>query len=282
MSSSYSQDLHASVLALNNMGVTLLERGCFRQGLEVLQDGISVLKNVFRPAVHDKETAMQSNKDTSIRTTDTNSSPPNSTHSYACSPKDTTTAKLQRAAAKLLQSQTKSCLSSQCVDLVVLSYQSMGLQNVLDQLGPSPCTSRYLCIRMDESTMVGDYTATSPDMESAILLFNFGTAHILLSHWQRRPQPVLENAHYILRLASDIIAHKSQDASCSDNLMDDICLLQLGLIVLHGMIQVMVECGLDDQAARVFGRYTSTRVILQRVQHLPQWLSSCLVSAPAA
>jgi hypothetical protein len=134
------------------------------------------------------------------------------------------------------------------------------------------------------------------------LLYNFGMAHVLLSHsfTTSRAQPLLENAHHILRLASDIIARRSSqmsnnhgqnDGPCvnhhhdddsSTQLDDDTSLLQLGLVVLHGMIQVLVTCRMDDAAAVVFERYTSVRVVLERVQSLTAWLSSLLVTAPAA
>ena len=241
-----------AALALNNIGVSLLERGCYREGMEVLQDGIRTMKSMFKAS-----------EDSTDDVTDPSNDP---------------LEKLHKARDKASQVSSQVIDTSSTAKIKTLSFQVDGLSGVLEHLGKSPSSTFYL-VRMDIPLECAVSVSNTPDLESAVLLYNFGMAQLLISSVISNSQPMVENSHRILHLASSIVARRSN--TCDDSL-EEAALLQMGLLVLNGMIQVLIESGMDLAAATVFERYLKVREIVGSLEATTAWFSTLLVSAPAA
>ncbi|GKZ01537.1 hypothetical protein MPSEU_001104300 [Mayamaea pseudoterrestris] len=257
--STASMDMQAA-LALNNVGVSLLERGCYRQGMEVLQDGISVLKELF---------GSSENKNDHANKTDIGT-------------------KLQKASDKMMMMMPHAAIafnvatSPATPSIHTISYQVNGFVEILSCVGVSPSSSKCYLVRMDSPLEHAGFGVSNvPDMESAVLLYNLGMAQLLLSRVVStcNVSIMLENAHRILHLASCIVARRS--STCADTL-EETCMLQMGLLILHGIFQVLVECNMDHEAKTVYERYLQVREIVGNLQHRIEWYSSLLIAAPAA
>ena len=241
-------------MALNNVAVDLLERGCYREGMEILQEAIAILRGLFK-----REELLNGE---SITNADI-------------------IAKLQDARDKARQSSQQPQIISPDIQLQTLSYGATGLAGILSLLGPTP-TSHYYLVRLDIPLECPSVSVSSTaDFGSSILLYNFGIAHLLMSrlaHIDRRLLMV-ENANAILHISSSIVARRS--TACCDAI-EETALLQMGLLVLHSLIQVLRERNMDASAATVMGRYATVRELVGNLQDMTAWYSSLLVSAPAA
>jgi hypothetical protein len=251
-----------AALALNNVGVSLLERGCYRQGMEVLQDGITVLKDLFKST--EMETTVVGHLVTSITNT------------------SNSTKLLQKARGKVLQPQYLLSDATASPSIQTISYQVNGLSEILSHMGTSLSSSQIFLVRMDVPLECSSFSVSNaPDLESAVLLYNFGMAQLLLSRVVPHGGALMmtDNAHRILHLASSIIARRS---STFCDTLEETALLQMGLVVLHGIIQVLVETGMDFEAASVFDRYLKVRDIVGNLEAMIEWYSCLLIAAPAA
>jgi hypothetical protein len=260
-----------TALALNNIGVSLLERGCYREGLATLQDGIFLMKDLFQPAFNGETNCKQ------IESTGGSMFVSSNNGGYEIDSKS----KLKRAAARLSDARAlQTAFPATCSaveNLQIVTYEDTGLAGILEIMGTSPSTSKFFLIRMDVS--VEGFVANSPDVESAIILYNFGVAHMLAQRLHQRPPHITDNAHHILHLASSLIA-RSSDVSWNN--LEECVVLQVGLLVLHAIIQTLVETGKDIEAKLVFDRYSTVRQAVQNLLLANQWYTSLLVTAPAA
>jgi hypothetical protein len=251
----HDQATFQAAIALNNMAVGMVERGCFRQGMAALQDGILLVKRLFQSAA--AESFDTSNFDT------------------------VSSFKLQRAAINVMQPESLFSTSSPAanLDLKTITYQdTSGLSDVLELLKECPSFSRYFLVRMDDCS-----NSDSPDVASIVLLHNLGVTQMLLSLQctciKDHPHFCwIENAHRVLDLASNIIASRS--AICCDSL-EEATLLQVGLMVLYGIIQILLQSGRVVEAKSVFERYSTVRVVV-KFQLAMDWYTALLVTAPAA
>lgn len=244
------QDYRAAI-ALNNMGVSLLERACYRQAMETLQDGIHVMKEVFRP---DRSAAGSSSE---------------------------VDFKLHQAAQRVA-SPVRMCTPWLNVSLQTLSFD-LSLSPVLNYLRESPSTTCFLPIRIDlpPECGFGDFRLHEPDFESAIILYNFGVANLLLSKVASGTvsEKLRGNAMSILNLASSVLSKRS---SLCDDTLEEASLLQLGLMVFHTIIQVLVDAGDDLEASIVYERYDRLRDAVEAL-HESEWYADVeKVAAPAA
>ena len=249
--SSVTQTTIQVALALNNVGVSLLERGCHSQGLAVLKDGIDAMKEIIKSSRDELNliTSQLSSRNLQLAIDRTLHLPP----------------------------KTIPCAS---IDVQVVSYQASGITGILSTLNASPSFSRYYLIRMDVPLECSScFDLETPDIESAILLYNYSMAYLLWARVHMRPEPLLENAHRILHLVCNVVARSS--AICFDA-FEKTALLQVGLLVLHGNIQVFIRTGNDKEAADVYVRYLTVRGAVENLQNVMDWYTSLIVSAPAA
>jgi len=265
---------YRGAIALNNIGVQLLERGCYRQGLDTLQDSIHVMKERFRPAV-DKSSMAQ---------------PAAEAQNF-----------LQRAARRLAEPQPMASASFGVPHSVETISFDMGLTPVLNFLQETPSTTCFLPVRIDIpedfSSLVcgGDNVLYSsspsasmgiqhrdPDIESSIILYNFGVANLLLSKVNpSHPSStkLRSNALSIFQLASGVLSKRS--GMCEDG-VEEASLLQIGLLVFHCIIQVLVESGNDEEARIVCDRYYRIRDAVTSLQANEWYGGAIRISAAAA
>ena len=253
-----------AAISLNNTAVTLMERGCVRQGLDTLQDAIFAMKESFH-SLEEAELGRQTAASAFAPSSDER--------------KCRTGQRLRRATHRMANPEPFSLGGAQ---IHSLSFD-VGLTPVLTCLQRSPSLSGFFPIRIDlpmewfTSTILSD-----PDFESAIILYNFGIANLLLAK-AAPPCPYAgkcrATAVNVFQLASGILSARTQ--SCDDG-MEEADLLQLALLVFHSTIQALVEAGNDAEALLVYERYD---VIHQTVSSLfsAEWLDgSSKVLAAAA
>lgn len=303
---------YRAAIALNNAGVNLLEKRAYKQAMETLQDGIHVMKEAFR---RPQGASPQDMLQTSLR--------PVSSAEIDF--------KLRRASHHIAHPQPMhipmpfhAVVDGQGkqdgVDLKALSFDVTGISSsahrVLDFLGESPSTTCFLPIRIDLPSdsyfsqdsfdrMVG--CLRDADAESAVMLYNFGVANLLLSKavaaacessvpgrinreamgtaltGDNVAEKLRANAISILNLASGVLSKKSA-GGCEDT-VEETVLLQLGLLVFHTIIQVLVEGGNDMEAQIVYDRYVLLRQAVAAIQESEWFYNSeglTKISAPAA
>jgi hypothetical protein len=147
---------HRAAIALNNMGVSLLERRAYRQGMETLKDAILVMKRVL------------------VR------SPSISSQGFGNTPNSTSDAdtKVHRASKRMVNPEPiPSAVSvddvSHCATFSHRSY----LGSVLHGGSSSPLRSP---LRIEVTDLVS-LEDRDPFLESSIILFNFGLAHLCMA-----------------------------------------------------------------------------------------------------
>jgi hypothetical protein len=147
---------HRAAIALNNMGVSMLERRAYRQGMETLKDAILVMKRVLRR------------------------SPSISSQSFGHTPNSTSDVDTKVHHASKRMANPQPIPSAVSVDIVshcpTFSHHSY-LGSVLHGGSSSAFRSP---IRIEAAGLVSleesDYL-----LESSIILFNFGLAHLCMA-----------------------------------------------------------------------------------------------------
>lgn len=211
--------------------------------METLQEGIAELKRYFSPL---RGTSSSRNSKT-----------------------------LQEAAHRLFA--PFACSHSQPLRIHVLEFDSESLsstRSLLAVLGESPSTSSFLPIRMDaEQTCI--------DFQSTILLYNFALSNLLLSRSTdgESRERMLANSMNLVQLASSIIAKRSSN---SRDGVEEALLLELGLLVFHIMMQILIDAGEDLQASMIYERYMRIRAQVTALQSSEWYQCTSKTTAAAA
>jgi hypothetical protein len=218
-----------AAIALNNMGVSLLERRAYRQGMETLKDAIFVMKRVFRP---------QSRNSTLGATSDS-----------TCS----TDIKIHRAVQRMANPQPVP--SAMIIDVLshgVASSHSSPLGSILRE---SYSSSFTIPIRI-EATDIESPEDIDPDLESAIMLYNFGLAHICMAKLAKSPMKLREGALKLFNMAYSIISNKNSLSGLSESEMRRLSetRLLLALAVLNNVVRVLTEMGKHTEADHSYRR----------------------------
>jgi len=265
---------YRGAIALNNVGVTLLERGCYKQAMDTLQDAIHVMKEVFRPNAPAPLFQQQQQQKVDVN------SPLQNAHRRLADPQ---------------QTPFPSAAAAQALHLEAINFD-MGLTPVLNYLHETPSTTSFLPVRIDlpvdfSSPAACTFSPASsmnnnrrdPDLESSIILYNFGVANLLISKVAATSpsscDKLRSNALSILQLASGVLSKRS--GTCDDG-VEEANLLQMGLLVFHATIQVLVEGGDDFEASVVCERYDRIRNAVVALQDAEWYGNMSKVSAPAA
>jgi hypothetical protein len=261
-------------ICLNNAAVTMLERGCFRQGLETLQDAIAVMKDAFQGKANRALGGSES------------------------APSPTSVPK-QEIEEKLLRSSNRSLVpdavaAGKRMRVHSLSCDGSGFcPEVLCHLQESPAVTCFFPVRIDmvavdwrrKNGRETTDSASDMDQEAAILLYNFGVANLLLSEAvveRSSPAQSLERlrscALSVFQLSSTIVSRCAQTCEGS---IEEADLLHVTLLVFHATIQVLVFAGNDAEALLVFERYESIRRAVAAL-HASPWFSNPKSVAAAA
>jgi hypothetical protein len=211
---------HRAAIALNNMGVSLLERRAYRQGLETLKDAIFVMKRVLRPASISSQGLCKT---------------PNST-SYA-------EAKVHRASKRMANPQPiSSAISidvlSQCA---TFSHRSCPSDSVLHAGGPSSPLSSPLRIEATDLISLEDRDS---DLESSIMLYNFGLAHLCMAKLVKTPIKLQEGALKLFNMAYCILAPRCDQEG--HGIREDIVLL--AATTLNIIVALLTQMGKYSEA----------------------------------
>jgi hypothetical protein len=253
MSNPVSHD-YRSVIALNNIGVSLLERGAFRQAYQTFKGAAFVLKR-----------HLSGHKATSEK-------PAAAFNSSGIPPAVPT--EMIKAMQRLSN-----------VQPISLTFQ---VNKVSYGGGTFPPSSLFF-IGQDKSlpsalpieieTQGSDWTEDLDlDMVSGIVLLNFGIAHLCVSKVTRRPEQLRNGALQLFDMAYSIISsQQAVDASVSEGR----CML--AAVVLNQTTNVLGEMGLSHQPQAQESYHTMAqleRVIDDVAKSILQLSSLC--AAPAA
>jgi len=216
---------YRGAVALNNVGVTLIERRCYRQAIETLKDAIFVMRGVFNTATEK-----------------------NSASGFAST--SGTEARLQRATERLVNPHPVS--SSSLIN--VISHDGTRIQpSMLSSLlkeGKAP--SHSVTIRIESADVDSPY-ARDPDLESAVMLFNFGIAHLCsskLSKSEVASKKLNQAALKLFNMAYAIISNKTSLSCMSDQDAERSCEVRLVIaaIVLKQVVEVLKDMGNHSEA----------------------------------
>jgi hypothetical protein len=212
---------HRAAIALNNMGVSLLERRAYREGMETLKDAIFIMKRVLRPL-------------------------PISSQEFSKTPNSTTDAdaKVERASKRMAN--LHPILSAVSIDVVsrcaTFSHRSVLSGSVLRGSSSSP--PRYpLRIEATDFVPLGEEDRNS-DLESSIMLYNFGLAHLCMAKLAKTPIKLQEGALTLFNMAYSVLAPLCDQEGHGTR--EDMVLL--AAIALDNIVALLTQMGLHSEA----------------------------------
>jgi hypothetical protein len=206
---------HRAAIALNNMGVSLLERRAYRQGMETLKDAIFVMKLVLRPPTISSQGLYKTPKSTSCAK-----------------------AKVHRASKRMANPQPVSSAIS--IDVVsqsaTFSHRSCQSGSVLHGGSSSP-------LRIEATDLVSLEERDS-DLESSIMLYNFGLAHLCMAKLSKTPMKLQEVALKLFKMAYCILASLYDQEEHGSR--EDIVLL--AAVTLNNIVTLLSQMGKQSEA----------------------------------
>jgi hypothetical protein len=212
---------HRAAIALNNMGVSLLERRAYREGMKTLKDAIFIMKRVLRPL-------------------------PISSQEFSKTPNSTTDAdaKVERASKRMAN--LHPILSAVSIDVVsrcaTFSHRSVLSGSVLHGSSSSP--PRYpLRIEATDFVPLGEEDRNS-DLESSIMLYNFGLAHLCMAKLAKTPIKLQEGALTLFNMAYSVLAPLCDQEGHGTR--EDMVLL--AAIALDNIVALLTQMGLHSEA----------------------------------
>jgi len=247
---------HRAAIALNNMGVSLLERRAYRQGMETLKDAIFVMKRVIHP--------QSKTPDFATNTPSTNS----------------TEAKVNRANKRMANPQpVPSAFSCDVISHEAISSHHQPMDSVLRKGAASPST---FPIRI-EAGNIDCPEDRNPDLESAIMLHNFGVAHLCMSKLAKSPLKFQEGALALFNMAYSIISNRNTIAQLSDSDMRSVSetRLLLAVVVLNNVVRVLRATGNHSEADESYQKLVRLGTAINEIEE-PDPLECRVVVAPAA
>lgn len=214
MSNTYDRADYRGAIALNNMGVSLLERGAYRNAIDTMKDAIAIMRTIFpqNGAVH--------------------SAP----HNFNID------SKLQLAAQRLASPET----SRAPLSVQTIPFSEDNINAMKDALRYGPSGSVFFPLRIE----ISDFNCRGRDidLESSIFLYNFGIAHLCMARVHPKSAAKLrDGALKLFDLAHSILA--SQCAKAQDP-ADQTHVLLVAAMVLNNVVQVLSEQGRMEQVGQ--------------------------------
>jgi hypothetical protein len=246
-----------AAIALNNMGVSLLEQRAYRQGMETLKDAIFVMKRVFRPQSRNPSLAANSDSTSS------------------------TDIKIHRAVQRMANPQPiPSVMNIDLISHGVASSHSSPLGSILRE----SCSSSTFTIPIRiEATDIDCPEDRDSDLESAIMLHNFGLAHICMAKLAKAPMKLREGACKLFNMAYSIVSNKNALSGLSESEMRELSetRLLLALAVLNNVVRVLTEMGKHTEADQSFRRLVRLGTAFNELDY-PDPLGGLIAAAAAA
>ena len=207
-----NMDHSRAAIALNNIGVSLLERSCYVQALEVLRDAVSTMQGSL-----------------------------NETESCAARwPDHQVYEKLRRGMHYLAcPEQHQTCLYLEIVNSDALSTKACCT------MSRDPSLQEAFAIRIEKCDH--DSNGQYPAMETAIMLHNLGLSYLCLASASRSAHVGPLKGAMTLFAASYKILQNQKDQCAEENILTSPS-LSLETIVLSKLIAVLVELNEAEQA----------------------------------
>jgi hypothetical protein len=209
---------HRAAIALNNMGVSLLERRAYRQGMETLKDAVFVMKRVLRPPSISSQGLCKT---------------PNDSMSNA-------EAKVHRASKRMasprpLSSAISIDVVSQCA---TFSHRSNLSGSSLH--GGSPSSSLSSPLRIEATDLISLEDRDS-DLESSIMLYNFGLAHLCMAKLVKTPMKLQKVALQLFNMAYSLFAPRCDQEG--RGIREDVVLLAAATSTLDNIAALLTQIG---------------------------------------
>jgi hypothetical protein len=205
---------HRAAIALNNMGVSLLERRAYRQGMETLKDAVLVMKRVLRPASISQGFGKT----------------PNS----ACNAE----AKIHRASKRMA---TPQPIVPSTVSIDAISHGATVSHRSKVHRGSSYPLSSPLRI---EATDLVSREDRDSDLESSIMLYNFGLAHLCMATLAKTPIKFREGALKLFNMAYSVFAILCDQVG--HGIREDMVLLAAA--TLDNIVALLTQMGKHSEA----------------------------------
>jgi hypothetical protein len=211
---------HRAAIALNNMGVSLLERRAYCEGMETLKDAIFVMKRVLRPLTISPQDLGKM---------------PNSTSDAE--------AKVERASKRVANPHpTPSTMSIDVVSRCATFSHRSDSGSVLQGGSSSPL--RYpLRIEATDLVSLGE-ASRDADLESSIMLYNFGLAHLCMAKLAKKPTKLQEGALTLFNMAYSVLAPLCDQEGHGRR--EDMVLL--AAIALNNIVALLTQMGMHSEA----------------------------------
>ncbi|GKZ00963.1 hypothetical protein MPSEU_001047800 [Mayamaea pseudoterrestris] len=238
-----NMNFYSTAMALNNIGVKLLQHHQVSAAIETLQEAIGVMKNVV----------------------DESGAAPAAT----ALPEE---GNLLRASARLTEAMAHPVDSDLVVDVLCLDLNGLAVPDRKTLSQPQSLVFRPIlmdcfcanCSNVSEKP----FHSSNPIMESSIILYNLGVASLLAAKLQVAKKDAekakcLANAARLLELAFTLISRLSAEP-CKDRSVPVILFLQLGLY--------MTSC--IAHTLREQGQFQATNTALARMSLIVEALAS--------
>jgi hypothetical protein len=206
---------HRAAIALNNMGVSLLERRAYREGMDTLKDAIFVMKLVLRP-------------------------PPICSRGFGKTPYSTSDAeaKVKRASKRMANPQPiPSTVSIDVVSRCAIFSHRSDSGSVLHGGSSSP-------LRIEANDLVSLEGNSALDLESSIMLHNFGLAHLYMAKLAKMPINLQKGALTLFNMAYSVLAPLC-DQEGHETREDTVL---LAAIALNSIVALLTQMGMHSEA----------------------------------
>jgi hypothetical protein len=228
-----NHDYHSG-LALNNIGVLLLEAGCYERALITLKDAVDAMRSVF---ASDRECR--------------------------------TTVEVQY---KLLKANKRYQLHVSGTEERVL-HSLVYEKRHIPLLRSHACLTelRPTKIQLPHFTESFSVNGRDPDIESVVVLANAGLSYYLVSKATKKrelAESLVQNSYHVLNLAADIVT--TRFACCEDS-SEEVRLMTVAILVTGMMAHIYHETGRVSDAKKFETKYhrlvESTQQMHQSMQH---------------
>jgi hypothetical protein len=295
------RDGYTTAVSLNNCAITMLEKGCYSQARDTLLDSIIAMKESFQTRLHGQFCL----SDSADVGGEDGVSPEGALHSRSFLDL------MLRRASHRMQSPEELVNNDVMHQLTSLEY-GYSLTPVLSYMNESPSLTCFHPIRItpvigywqcgcrhhqhQHHILCGAWPSPPFSIErechSAIVLYNFGLANMLLSkvpNIASAPVRQLKCALAVLQIASVVVGRVETETHANGDGVVDATkgydLLQLAALILHATIQVHVDSSDDYRASSVYECYEYVRGALYESSrgrdNDPRWWHLFLTRAPA-
>jgi len=280
---------YRGALIMNNLGVSLLERGCYKPAMSTLKDAVHSMRVAFQ---------QKQNKPCGSATT--------KQHQHSSSDVDKkvrkafkrwskTRAKIDPARTSSSQRQRLDSVSYEdsFVSLPCLDWYNITDRHQDDEENLEGCYCQ--CFRPtrievpDEPCCMSDREA---ELETVVVLCNFGLSYYLISKAMEAGQQekdeekgvtsarLLKDALGIFDLASNILANRF--AMCCDDI-DEAKVLSVALLVSGNLAKIHRDTGNTKAANELSAKCDSIRSAICACEMMMEWFGmDCRIAAPAA